>query len=269
VTDTTQNLTGGPAFPGTSNTKIWLSTDGVLDGGDTLLGTRPVPSLDPGISSVGSTNVVIPAGKAPGSYFLIANADADGSVPESNEANNVRTKAITVLGPDLQVTGLTAPAASGANRTISITDTTRNTTGAGQAPASTTSYYLSNDTVWDGGDILFGSRSVPALAGGTQNALTANQTLPAVANGNYYIIAKADGPLAIAESNETNNTRAKAIVIGADLSVSVVGAPATSGEGYDHGDGHDRECRRPERRAGFHHGVLLLVRRRLGAATRS
>jgi subtilase family serine protease len=231
VTDTTKNLSGGPAFPGTSNTKIWLSTDAVLDASDTLLGARPVPSLNPLAFSTGATSVVIPAGKAPGSYFLIANADADGSVPESNEGNNVRTKAITVLGPDLQVTALTAPTVSGANRTISITDTTRNATGASPAPASTTTFYLSTDAVWDGGDIPFGSRNVPALAGGAQSALTANQTLPSVANGNYYIIAKADGPLAIAESNETNNTRAKAITIGADLSVSVLGAPAKSGAG--------------------------------------
>jgi subtilase family serine protease len=231
VTDTTKNLSGGPASPGTSNTKIWLSTDAVLDAGDTLLGTRPVPSLNPLAFSTGSTSVVIPAGKAPGSYFLIANADGDGSVPESNEGNNVRTKAITVLGPDLSVTVLTAPTASGANRTISIADTTRNTTGAGPAPASTTSYYLSIDAVWDGGDIPFASRDVPALAGGTQSTQTANRTLPSVANGNYYIIAKADSPLAIAESNEANNTRAKAITIGADLSVSVVGAPVKSGAG--------------------------------------
>ena len=110
VTDTTKNLSGGPAFPGTSNTKIWLSTDGVLDGGDTLLGARPVPSLNPLASSTGSTSVVIPAAKAPGSYFLIANADADGSVPESNEANNVRTKAITVLG---RISGHRADGAGG------------------------------------------------------------------------------------------------------------------------------------------------------------
>src|SRR6185436_3186915 len=134
---------GGPAFPGTSNTKFWLSTDAVLGGGDTLLGARPVPSLNSGIASAGSTSVVIPAGTAPGSYFLIANADGDGSVPESNEGNNVRTKALTVNGPDLSVTALTAPTASGANRTSSITETTRNATGASQAPASTTSYYLS------------------------------------------------------------------------------------------------------------------------------
>ena len=172
VTDTTKNLTGGPAFPGTSNTKFWLSADAVL-GGDTLLGARPVPSLNPGIASAGSTSVVIPAGTAPGSYFLIANADADGSVPESNEGNNVRTKALTVLAPDLSVTALTAPTVSGANRTISITDTTRNATGASAAPASTTSYYLSTDAVWDAGDILFGSRAVPALtAGAIQSTLT-------------------------------------------------------------------------------------------------
>jgi subtilase family serine protease len=231
VTDTTKNLTGGPAFPGTSNTKIWLSSDGVLDAGDTFLGTRAVPSLNPGISSAGSTNVVIPAGKPPGSYVLIANADADGSVPESNEANNVKTKTITVLGPDLRVNALGVPGTSGAGLTISITDTTKNTTGTSLAPASTTSYFLSNDAAWDGGDIPFGSRPVPALAGGAQDTLTTTQTLPSDANGSYYVIAKADGLLAIAEGNETNNTFARPIAIGADLTVSALGAPAKSGEG--------------------------------------
>ena len=228
VTDTTKNLSGGPAFPGTSNTQFWLSTDGVLDGGDTFLGTRPVPSLNPGAVSSGSTSVVIPAGKAPGSYFLIASADGDGSVPESNETNNVKTKAITVKGPDLTVSGLTVPAAWGANRTIAITDTTKNLTAS--APASTTSYYLSTDSVWDGADILFGSRAVPALAVAA-NTLTTNPTLPSVANGSYFIIAKADAPQLVSESNEANNTLAKAIVIGADLSVSAIGLPPKSGAG--------------------------------------
>ena len=233
VTDTTKNLTGGPASPGTSNTKFWLSTDAVLSGGDTLLGARPVPSLNPAAASAGSTNVVIPAGTAPGNYFLIANADGDGSVPESNENNNARSKALTILAPDLTVTALTAaPTVSGANRTISITDTTRNASGVSAAPSSTTNYYLSTDAVWDAGDILFGSRNVPALtAGAIQSTATASYTLPAVAGGNYVIIAKADGPLAIAESNEANNTRVLAIKIGPDLSVTALAAPAKSGAG--------------------------------------
>ena len=104
-----------------------------------------MPSLNPGTASAGSTNVVIPAGTAPGNYFLIANADGDGSVPESNENNNTRTKSLTILAPDLTVTDLSAPTISGANRTISITDTTRNAIGVSGAPPSTTSYYLSND----------------------------------------------------------------------------------------------------------------------------
>ena len=230
VTDTTKNLSGGPAFPGTSNTKIWLSTDAVLDGGDTLLGARPVPSLNPGATSAGSTNVVIPAGAA-GNNFLIAKANGDLSVPESNIGNNTRTKSLTILAADLTVTSLSVPAFSGANRTIAITDTTRNATGVGQAPASTTSYYLSSNSIWDSGDIPFGSRAVPALGAGSQNSLTTNQTLPAsAAGGNYFIIAKADGPLGVTESNEANNTRAWAIKIGADLSLSI-GVPTKSGAG--------------------------------------
>ena len=191
-----------------------------------------MPSLNPGTASAGSTNVVIPAGTAPGSYFLIANADGDGSVPESNEGNNIRTKALTILAPDLTVTALSAPAVSGANRTISITDTTRNATGVSPAPASTTSYYLSTDSVWDGGDIALRQPRGPGSGGGIPElADDQPDAAGSVAGGNYFIIAKADGPLAVTESNEANNTRAMAIKIGPDLSVTALGAPAKSGAG--------------------------------------
>ena len=93
----------GRCVPGTTNTRFWLSSNNVLDGGDTLLATRPVPSLNPGATSAGSTSATIALSTPPGSYFLIAKADADGSISESNEGNNLRTKAITILGSDLTV----------------------------------------------------------------------------------------------------------------------------------------------------------------------
>ena len=232
VTDTTKNNSGGPAFPGTSNTKFWLSTNNVLDGSDVPLGARAVPSLNPGGTSAGSTNVMIPANTIPGSYFVIAQADADNSIPETNEGNNTRTKAITITAPDLTVSVLTAPAVAGQGQSIAVSDTTKNAAGAGVAPISTTTFYLSTDNVLDAGDVAIGSRAVPTLAAGATDAGTTNVTIPAATTGgSYFVIAKADGPGAIAESIETNNTRSKAITIGPDLTVSVLGAPATSGAG--------------------------------------
>ena len=53
-----------------------------------MLASRAVPLLATGASSVGpQTAVTIPPGTAPGSYYILAVADADNTVAESNENN--------------------------------------------------------------------------------------------------------------------------------------------------------------------------------------
>jgi hypothetical protein len=47
-------------------------------------------------NSSGSTAVAVPAGTAPGTWYVIARADADGAVTESQEANNTSYTAIQV-----------------------------------------------------------------------------------------------------------------------------------------------------------------------------
>jgi subtilase family serine protease len=41
--------------------------------------------------------VTIPAGTAPGAYFIIGRADGDDAIVEYNENNNTRARAITIL----------------------------------------------------------------------------------------------------------------------------------------------------------------------------
>ena len=57
---------------------------------------RSVPTLGPGQTSAGTTTVVIPAGTARGSCFLITAADAGGAVGEADKTNNARSRAFTV-----------------------------------------------------------------------------------------------------------------------------------------------------------------------------
>jgi len=87
VTDTVVNQ--GPVVAGGSTTRYYLSLDTAKNAGDVLLtGTRGVPSLNGGTSSTGTVNVVIPAGTASGTYFLLACADEFAAVTEANETNN-------------------------------------------------------------------------------------------------------------------------------------------------------------------------------------
>jgi subtilase family serine protease len=96
--------------------------------------------LAAGASSPGSTVLTIPSGYAPGKSYVIAKADADGAIPESNEANNTRSDSI-VIGPDLIVSALSAPSTAGAGLSIVVTDTTKNQAG-GSAPPFATAFYL-------------------------------------------------------------------------------------------------------------------------------
>ena len=76
--------------------KFYLSTNAVLDAGDTLLGSRPIAPLGIGAESTGATVLSIPAATASGTYHVIARADSDDVVVEGDEANNTRSAQLQV-----------------------------------------------------------------------------------------------------------------------------------------------------------------------------
>jgi subtilase family serine protease len=228
VTDTTLNR-GGGAAPA-SSTGYYLSIDSTWDAGDALVGSRSVPALAAGASSSGSASVTVSVGTPPGTYYLIARADATEAIAESQEANNSSARVVQV-GPDLWVPALTAPAAAGAGAPFTVTDTTANQ-GGGAGDASTTAFYLSTNATWDAGDVLLGRREVPALAAGASSRTSTSLTLPAdTLAGTYYILARADAGQAVAESVEGNNVGAVLMQVGADLKVLALTVPAGVGAG--------------------------------------
>jgi subtilase family serine protease len=185
---------------------FYLSADSVLDAGDILLGHRSVPGLAVDAGSAGSTSLTIPPDTAAGFYYIIARADATDLIVEAHEINNTAGVPI-VIGPDLIISSLTVPSGAEAGATINVKFVTGNAAGGGNAPASTTSFYLSSDRVLDGSDILLGSKAVPALAAGASSSGTLQLVIPlGTVPGTYYIIAMADGPELISEADETNNT---------------------------------------------------------------
>ena len=228
VSDTIKNQGGGIAAA--SLTELYLSLNIILDGSDFLLGTRSVPALAAGATSSGSTGVKIPAGTATGSWYIIARADAEEAVTETSEANNYSSRSIKI-GADLDITALSAPATAGAGGSIVLADSTKNLGGAAAGP-SLTRFYLSINSSIDGSDIILGSRSVPALAGGATSSGSVNVTIPpGTATGNWYIIAQADADGTVTETSETNNTYARSIKIGPDLAITALSAPTTAGTG--------------------------------------
>jgi len=230
VTDTIKNQ--GAASVGASTTRFYLSTNSVLDGADTpLSGGRNVSGLASGASSSGSTTVTLPTPLAAATYYVIGKADGDGAVAEISETNNTSARSI-LIGSDLVVSAFTVPASGAAGAAISVTDTTANQ-GAGAAPASLTRFFLSTNATLDSNDtLLSGSRVIPALAAGTSSSASTSLTLPSgLAAQSYYLIAQADSDNVVAETNEANNTIARAIQIGGDLVVSTLTVPAAGGIG--------------------------------------
>jgi serine protease AprX len=210
ITDTTKNAGAGDVGP--SLTYIYFSENGSIEASESPVGSRAVPALAAGTSSSGSLSFTIPEGTALKTWYVIAKADGEGTLAEPSESNNIYTRSIKI-GPDFDITALTAPSTAAAGQTISVTDTTKNV-GGGDAGPSTNQVFLSNNSSLDASDILLGSRSLPALAAGASNSGAVSVTIPlGTAAGTWYIIARADADGTVAEMAETNNTSARTIKV--------------------------------------------------------
>jgi subtilase family serine protease len=222
VADYTRNEGAAPA--GAFTLMFYLSGDTVLDAGDTMIGSRSIPSLAAGAQSTGTNQLTLPTGIA-GIYYVLAQADATGAVSERNEANNVTATTAIEVGPDLTITGVTAPPRIGAGATVYMSDTTKNR-GAGSAAGTTTRIYLSADEMLDSGDVLLGARTVQTLTPGAYQSGTTTVVIPALDAGRYWVIVVADGLGNVAETNESNNTWVHALDVLPDFSVPTVTAPS-------------------------------------------
>jgi subtilase family serine protease len=215
ITDGTKNRGGVPA--GASTTAFYLSSDAILDAGDTLLSpSRSVPALGSNETSTGTISVTIPGGTAPGTYYIIANADNGGVVAESDETNNARISSALTIGAnnvDLVISSYYAPTSAKKGTTITLTDVTKNRLTDTTA-ASTTAAYLSATCTTSPSGSVIGSRAVPSLAGGGSSSGSISALIPSgTTAGSYYIIWKADNGGVVNETDETNNTKCKAITI--------------------------------------------------------
>jgi len=99
ATISVQDLTSDPSAAAApqSTTGYYLSTDNLLDAGDVRIGSRAIPALAAGGSSLASGQAVIPAGTVPGAYFILAVADYPKVIVESNEGNNANAFSITIV----------------------------------------------------------------------------------------------------------------------------------------------------------------------------
>jgi subtilase family serine protease len=232
---TTRNQGTGLSYATT--TRFYVSTDTVVDPSDPRIEqAQAVPMLAPNTSSAATIGLTIPS-MPTGTYYLIAKADADGLLLESQEGNNTRARVI-YIGPDLVVTSLTGPSGVVPGMPMTLNYTVGNSGGV-TAPLSSLRFFWSSNSSLDASDTLLGSQNVGPVAGAGSASGQVTVTTPANATiGNFYVIAEADSTKVIPETQETNNTASLVVRIGGDLTVSAVTAPSSLGAGlsYSFGD---------------------------------
>jgi aqualysin 1 len=234
VSDTVQNRSNVTAS--SSTTRYYLSSDATRDEEDVLLsGTRSVTSLPAGETSIGSRSVTIPTSTSPGTYRLIACSDDTARVKESDESNNCLASSGTILigSPDLVTTAVSNPPGTAAPGTaFTIVDTVQNASPI-DAGASTTRYYLSQDSTRGADDVAITiTRTVEALVAGASSSGSRSVTVPSsTVPGVYRVLACADDSSRVTESNESNNCTASATSVNVqepDLLVTSISSPPAS-----------------------------------------
>lgn len=134
------------------------------------------------------------------------------TLKQYTDAANFSIQAVALS--DLRITQLATPTSAVTGNTLNFNYTIKNLGGATGTSAGSTRFYLSRNNTLDSTDPLIGTDAVSSLAAGASRIESASVTFSNnLTSGLYYILSKADGLNAIAESNETNNVLAKAITL--------------------------------------------------------
>lgn len=189
--------------------EVFVSSDTSLDAGDlrTCTTTAQV-NLDVGAEAVIPLSCTAP--RLRGNFYVGAVLNPTDAVVESNTANNaaVATGALTFAAPspDLVMSNVGRDVANvGWKGDVTFSGTVQNT---GIDPAGTlrVGFYVSTDAVFQAGDTLVCSETVPGpIAAAASVPVSKPCTLPEEVTGTRYVIAVADSLDAIFETNETNN----------------------------------------------------------------
>ncbi len=186
---------------------FYLSKDAAFSTTDIRLNTlSSAAQLLPGQEITLSASVKTSTTIAPGTYFLIAKTKSGATIVTSPASDTTIDILPVPLLPDLTISGSITGAVFTPGDQVKSTLAAKNL-GPGMVEASSITAVLSKDKIFGNeDDILLGNFTTTALKSGTSFALASNAlTIPEVADGTYFILAKADADNLIIEKSETNN----------------------------------------------------------------
>ncbi|MBD2516973.1 M10 family metallopeptidase C-terminal domain-containing protein [Nostoc sp. FACHB-973] len=217
---------------------VYISDDQFLDDSDTRLTDRNTRENTP-LASGGSYTITslsyIRDSVAPGDRYLLFVADSRRYIGiqqgETDETNNVFAQAITIVAPDLVVTGANAPTTAALNETISVSWTVENQGTTGTSGDWYDYIYISNDQFFDYSDTQLAKlyQGYVDIFGDSYTA-TQDISIPSyLGTGDVYLLFVAGRDNSEREIDETNNVFARAITLTApDLVVTAANAPTTA-----------------------------------------
>jgi hypothetical protein len=205
---------GSAAASSSSTLDLWMSTDTVLDGSDVWLGSDTVAALAAGATASSTlSSLVVPDLGSSGSYlYVLAVADADGDVAESNESDNgsydwiylsSACLDIDLYGDSLSLDDTCAHCGDYVDASLEVGNQ-----GADDAWGSGyVDWYLSTDSSLDSGDTYIDTDSFYSVyAGSTSSVSGYYLSVPSSASGSYTLLADIDSDDDFAETDESNNT---------------------------------------------------------------
>lgn len=204
----------GTGTAGASEVGYYVSTDKVFSEDDSLLATKPVPTLAPGESYlVEEIKDTIDLDLASGFYHVLVIIDHKDQVMETDEHNNddcVYDEPrffIPNKKPDLQCKDLGELIIDNDDLSYYIGWTTIINRGQAKAGASKIGFYVSRDKTLSDDDKLFASQQIGELAVGASQMITPiESTLDLDLDaGDYFVLTKIDYLDQVDESDEHNN----------------------------------------------------------------
>tara|TARA_R110002049_G_scaffold2750_10_gene22473 strand:+ start:128718 stop:144401 length:15684 start_codon:yes stop_codon:yes gene_type:complete len=229
---TVENTGASPAM-GSWNDRVYLSTDELLDASDRLMTSRGASGftpLDAGTTYTQTADFSIQRAAA-GDYFILIVANADASIGETNDGDNIAVAPITITVPDVEATSLGAPDAATLGETITITYTVTNVSSEIAAANWTDRIYLSNDETVDAIDdvtlVSVSASSQTPLQPGESYSVSREVLLRPFDTGDQFLLLRVDAGNAQIETSLANNTLARPINLSApDLTVNDLTAPS-------------------------------------------